>query len=131
MVEISITGNISEVNSNKRKRVGLSKSQKKAKADDGSSVASTSHELKQVGKYILHQRFLYPDVISPAVYAMCCKSDVYNSAQIHFNQEWNTMEELMVWVNGKPEQGLNVTHQLCFCGTLIIIVQFTYIDTWF
>ena len=58
MVEISITGNISEVNSNKRKRVGLSKSQKKAKADDGSSVASTSHELKQVGKYILHQRFL-------------------------------------------------------------------------
>ena len=32
-------------------------------------------------------------------------SDVCNSAQIHFNQEWNTMEELMAWLNGKPEQG--------------------------
>ena len=29
----------------------------------------------------------------------------------------------MAWLNGKPEQGLKVTHQLCFCATLIITVQ--------
>ena len=52
-----------------------------------------------------HQGCLYPDVIAPAVYAICRKPDVCNSAQIHFNQEWNTMEELMAWLNGKPEQG--------------------------